>query len=149
VSKLASKFVKVVLTGDGGDEVLSGYTSYQSEKYSKLFNKFPKEFFILFSKLLDMMIYLSPSNRKNLLSRFKKISLRFYNSFNTSALEITAFFDYSKIKSLCEPLNCIHSDDYLNIIFSDCSFDDPFYRNMFLHSNITLPEQMLQKVESR
>ena len=33
VSEYASRYVKMVLTGDGGDEVLSDYNAYQVEKY--------------------------------------------------------------------------------------------------------------------
>lgn len=41
VSKLASEHVKMVLTGDGGDEVLAGYTSNQGEKFSSQYQRLP------------------------------------------------------------------------------------------------------------
>ena len=44
VSKFAASKVKMVLTGDGGDELLSGYTTYQGEKFSEQFQKLPKWF---------------------------------------------------------------------------------------------------------
>ena len=37
VSKFARQKVKMVLTGEGGDEVLAGYTSYQGEKFAYQF----------------------------------------------------------------------------------------------------------------
>src|SRR5437762_7891426 len=42
VSKFASSKVKMVLTGDGGDEVLSGYTNYQAEKFAAGYQNLPK-----------------------------------------------------------------------------------------------------------
>src|SRR6185503_7447467 len=41
VSKFAAKKVKMILTGDGGDEVMSGYSSYQGEKFASQYQNLP------------------------------------------------------------------------------------------------------------
>ena len=41
VARLAAAHVKMVLTGDGGDEVLSGYPAYQVEKLAGTYGKVP------------------------------------------------------------------------------------------------------------
>ena len=42
MSKIARELVTVVLTGDGGDEVLGGYPVHQSEKLASMWQQLPK-----------------------------------------------------------------------------------------------------------
>jgi asparagine synthase (glutamine-hydrolysing) len=42
VAELASRDVKMVLTGEGGDELFAGYARYVGERFSPLFQIFPK-----------------------------------------------------------------------------------------------------------
>jgi asparagine synthase (glutamine-hydrolysing) len=42
ISQFASQYVKVVLTGDAGDELFLGYSKYLINYYSDLFHRFPK-----------------------------------------------------------------------------------------------------------
>src|SRR5882762_1044556 len=42
VAELASRDVKMVLTGEGGDELFAGYARYTGERLSPLFQRIPK-----------------------------------------------------------------------------------------------------------
>ncbi len=148
VSKFAREKVKMVLTGDGGDELLSGYNSYAGIKISQIYQRFPS----LIHKLLPGIIKsIKPYNKGNLRLKLNKIENIINTSilpFNQRILEKKPYVDLAKIKMLTSGLSdVIKIEDYFSDIMNKCKYKDDFYKLMYLNYKYDLPNDYLVKVD--
>lgn len=134
VSKEARKFVKVVLTGDGGDELFAGYPSYLNQKYlfgNRLTTKLLKTIGRLFdSEYLDK-IYAYSGNKMS------------WNHW----LSIRSMMDKDEITQLmnCYPLDIrSHYQDKQWLHLND---KDPLSIAFSHDLNFYLPDDLLKKVD--
>jgi asparagine synthase (glutamine-hydrolysing) len=151
VANVTKDFVKVVLTGDAGDENFAGYPRYLRSKWVALFTKLPEslrrdfmpEFLRIFSslhwkektlnRLADFIEKLSSNQARNYLEQIKY--------FNAKEKEDIYSEQFSK------KLKNIDSVDYLISKSEESETNDLIDQLLYVDINSYLPEDLLVKVD--
>ena len=146
-SSTASQKVKMVLTGDGGDEVLSGYNSYLGLKITSILNMIPQ---VIKSSYLfaDGIINVKGWKRYKL-NKIADIIRTSNLSFNEQIAKKSVYTGFNTIKDLSRSIdkNVISIEDYLSDFMSKTSYKDDFYKMMYLNYKHSLPNDYLVKVD--
>jgi asparagine synthase (glutamine-hydrolysing) len=151
VAKMTKDYVKVVLTGDAGDENFAGYPRYLRSKW-----------LIFFLKLPEML-------RRDLLPPFLKMIAQFHwreKTFNRLAAYIESIssnqarnyaeqvkiFNAGEKRSLYSPefieaMGSIDSFEYLLSKFEEAETADLIEQLLYLDINTYLPEDLLVKMD--
>jgi len=148
VSKFAREKVKMVLTGDGGDEVLSGYNSYLGIKISSLINKVPSPIQSSYLYLNNILARLVTGNARYKLNKIDNVIKTANLSFSDKIAQKAAYTDFENIKKLVGPVkNTISIEDYLSDFMKKTSYKDDFYKMMYFNFKSSLPNDYLVKVD--
>jgi len=147
VAKFAVSKVKMVLTGDGGDEVLSGYTYYQGEKFSEVYRKLPGIARTGLPVLVKQASRLLRGDQRYRLNRIQDVFSASNQSFEDRYLSKTSRVEIPLIKLLLTGGDVYPVEEFISDRLKECSYQDPFYKLMFLDLKLSLPDDMLAKVD--
>lgn len=148
VSGIARQHVTMVLTGDGGDEVLSGYTNYVTEKLTKRYCAVPaaiRRGVYLGTRVLAKTARGKLRYRLNRAERFLRLAESSYSERAVAKMSMLAPESIRKL--IPDSLLQIRVEDYFSDALAKCRFADPFYRQMYFNLKVSLPDDMLTKVD--
>ncbi len=148
LARFARQYVKVALTGDGGDEVLSGYTIYQGEKFAADYKRLPtllQRSAPPFARWLGRPFHGAMRYRMN---RIAKVCAASAQSFELRLTAKLAKIPPIMIRNLLVDRKDVWPfREFLAEVMRDCTFSDPFSRLMYFQFLVSLPDQMLTKVD--
>ena len=148
VSRHASQHVKMVLTGDGGDEVLSGYTIYQGEKFAAQYQRLPCLVQAGIPAAAGMLARPLHGNLRYRLNRVAKVCSAARASFTSRLITKLAYVNPQTVRELTgDQAHVWRIEDFLDEAMQGCRYSDPFYKLMYFQYRISLPDQMLTKVD--
>ena len=148
VSKFAAKHVKMVLTGDGGDEVLSGYSSYQGVKFSQKYQQLPGAIQEILPKGVEAFKSLTKGGVRYKLNRYSHLLKTASKDFDYRLLDKRAKPNLDSIKGIINPdIKTWPAKEFINDFLEKSPYKDDFYKQMYLNYKFDLPNDYLVKVD--
>ena len=147
ISQYASNYVKMVLTGDGGDELLSGYNAYQAEKIINNYRNCPVFIKKYSASVIKSILYLTSGKARNKFNDFARLLETSLLSFEERLLTKAAWLENVKRKQLLRNYNVISVEEYIHETLKSYPYKDSFYKLMAFNLKVSLPDDMLTKVD--
>lgn len=147
LSNSASKHVKMVLTGDGGDEVFAGYSAYQSELIAKKYLKLmPGVFRPKIPSLINWAGRQTSGNNAYRLNRIGRVlnsfDLPFEKRLSTKFVKVAPL----RVKSLYGK-HTFPIEEFIDATLKKCRFNNTFHLLNYFQLKVSLPDQMLIKID--
>jgi asparagine synthase (glutamine-hydrolysing) len=148
VCRHARQHVKMVLTGDGGDEVLSGYTTYQGENFASQYQRLPRGLQAGIPRILSMAATPLSGAARYRLNRASNVCAAARCAFVPRLISKLASVPPGTIDGMLAGAPPVwRVEDWLSEELKDCRYVDPFYQLMYFQFRVSLPDQMLTKVD--
>ena len=146
VSQYAAEDVKMVLTGDGADEVLAGYSTYGSENLSARYRQLPGFIRRALPKVIDAGSSILSGNLRYKGNQAVRVLNNFNAPFQDRLISKSTKLSTRLMKSLYSgaPLQI---EDFMENVLKNAGSKDPFYQLTYYNLKVSLPGQMLVKVD--
>ena len=148
VSKIAAQKVKMVLTGDGGDEVLSGYNSYQVEKFAQQYQHIPAFVRNFLPNMISPITKIARGNIRYKLNKMARVLSYSSVPYKSRLLMKSSWYIPNLIEKLTEDLGKqIKLADFIDDFYKKYPAKDSFYKLMLFQYKVLLPDDFLTKVD--
>jgi asparagine synthase (glutamine-hydrolysing) len=145
IAQRARQDVKMVLTGDGGDEVLSGYNSYQGIKLTAAYRRIPARRVI--PPLVSAVARRMRGRTRYTLNKVARACALADLDFVPRMTRKFVGGELATVQSLLTDYPRVGIEEFVREMLQGCRYTSEFYQLMFCDLKMHLPDDMLTKVD--